>query len=143
MDAGEVHAPEAYNMIYGTKKISHVQFLGSILGSVQTTPDENIAWLSVSEEKLGQFQIDPEDTLAFVNHLLILENIKIACMFRQQGDFVRVSLRSVGQIDVGIMAQALGGGGHNHSAAMRIKGTLKDVEKNVINKLKAMLFDLT
>lgn len=139
MKAGGVKSPEAYNLIYGTKKIGHIQMLGMILSSAQTTEDESIAWLSVTEEKLSKYQVDPEDTLAFVNHLLVLDNVKIACMFREQGHHVKISLRSSGDIDVGIMAQALGGGGHNHSAAMIIQGTLDTVVKNTIQKLKLML----
>ncbi len=141
MKAGGVKSPEAYNLIYGTKKIGHIQMLGMILSSAQTTEDESIAWLSVSEEKLSKYQVDAEDTLAFVNHLLVLDKVKIACMFREQGHTVKVSLRSSGDIDVGIMAQALGGGGHNHSAATIIQGPLEVVLKNTIQKLKVMLKD--
>ena len=141
MKAGGVKSPEAYNLIYGTKKIGHIKMLGMILSSAQTTEDEKIAWLSVTEEKLSKFQVGAEDTLAFVNHLLVLDNIKIACMFREQGNSVKVSLRSNGDIDVGIMAQALGGGGHNHSAATIIQGPLDTVIKNTIAKLRLMLKD--
>lgn len=141
MKAGGVKSPEAYNLIYGTKKIGHIQMLGQILSSAQTTEDETIAWLSVTEEKLSKYQVDPEDTLAFVNHLLVLDKVKIACMFREQGHHVKVSLRSSGDVDVGIMAQALGGGGHNHSAAMIFQGNLDSVIKTTIQKLKVMLKD--
>jgi phosphoesterase RecJ-like protein len=48
-------------------------------------------------------------------------------------------LRSIGDVDVGVMAQALGGGGHDHSAATLIKGNLDDVVKSTIEKLQTML----
>jgi len=139
MKAGGVKSPLAYNLIYGTKKIGHIQMLGMILSSAQITDDESIAWLSVSEEKLSKYHVDAEDTLAFVNYLLVLDNVKIACMFREQGQAVKVSMRSSGDVDVGIMAQALGGGGHNHSAATIIQGSLETVTKHTIEKLKIML----
>ncbi|MBC98912.1 MAG: hypothetical protein CME63_14305 [Halobacteriovoraceae bacterium] len=60
-------------------------------------------------------------------------------MFRQIGDMVKISLRSAGDIDVGIMAQALGGGGHDHSAATMIEGQLEEVIKETIPKLQLML----
>ena len=45
----------------------------------------------------------------------------------------------MGNVDVGEMAKALGGGGHNHSAATLIKGSLDTVVKNTIMILEEML----
>jgi phosphoesterase RecJ-like protein len=138
MDTG-VRPPHAYNMIYGTKKLTYMKLLGKVLASAHTTKDEKIAWLTLSEELLAKFQIDTEDTLAFINHLLVLDNIKVAIMFREMGPEIKVSLRSIGNVDVGIMARALGGGGHDHSAAAVIKGPLETVIKNTVEKLHASL----
>jgi len=138
MDTG-VRPPHAYNMIYGTKKISFMKLLGKVLASAHTTKDEKIAWLTLTEDMLEKFQVDTEDTHAFINHLLVLDNIKIAVMFKQMGQQIKVSLRSTGNIDVGQMARALGGGGHDHSAAAVIEGTLESVVKSTVEKLQDLL----
>lgn len=140
MDTG-VRPPHAYNMIYGTKKLTYMKLLGKVLASAHTTKDEKIAWLTLSEELLAKFQIDTEDTLAFINHLLVLDNIKVAIMFREMGQEIKVSLRSIGNVDVGVMARALGGGGHDHSAASVIKGSLENVIKSTVEKLHTMLLE--
>jgi phosphoesterase RecJ-like protein len=138
MDTG-VTPPHAYNMIYGTKKLTYMKLLGKVLASANSTKDEKIAWLILTEEKLEKFNVDAEDTHAFINYLLVLDHIKIAVMFREMGKEIKVSLRSIGDVDVGVMAQALGGGGHDHSAATLIKGNLDDVVKSTIEKLQTML----
>ena len=140
MDTG-VRPPHAYNMIYGTKKITFMKLLGKVLASVHTTKDEKIAWLTLTEDLLEKFHVDTEDTHAFINHLLVLDNIKVAVMFREIGDTIKVSLRSVGVIDVGIMAKALGGGGHDHSAATLIEGSLESVIKSTVEKLQILLVE--
>ena len=112
-----INPPEAYNGIYGTKKIVHMHLLSKILNSAATNKTETIAWMLLKKDDIDQFKSDVEDTHAFINHLLVLNNIKVAIMFRDDGDQVKMSLRSSGDIDVGLVAQALGGGGHNHSAA--------------------------
>lgn len=142
MDTG-INPPQAYNNIYGTKKVSYMKMLGTILSKTQTTPDERVAWITLDEEILGKFNVDSEDTHGFINNLLILDNIRVACMFRQIGDSVKVSLRSAGDIDVGVMAQALGGGGHNHSAATLVVGQLKEVVPRTIKKIQLMLENST
>jgi len=116
MDTG-INPPEAYNGIYGTKRVIHMHLLAKILNSAETNKTETIAWMLLKKEDIEQFKSDIEDTHGFINHLLILNNIKIAIMFRDDGDQIKMSLRSSGDIDVGLLAQALGGGGHSHSAA--------------------------
>jgi phosphoesterase RecJ-like protein len=138
MDTG-VRPPHAYNMIYGTKKASFMKLLGKVLANVHTTKDEKIAWLTLTEDLLLKFSVDTEDTHAFINHLLVLDNIRIAVMFKEIGNQIKISLRSIGDIDVGIMAKALGGGGHDHSAATLIEGKLDDVIKSTIEKLQLLL----
>lgn len=141
MDTG-VRPPHAYNMIYGTKKLSYMKLLGKVLASAHNTKDEKIAWLTLTEDLLSKFHVDSEDTLAFINHLLVLDNIKVAIMFREMGSEIKVSLRSTGIIDVGSMARALGGGGHDHSAATIIKGELESVIKTTIEKIHQILLEM-
>lgn len=107
----------AYNGIYGAKKIEHMHLLGTILSTTMCTPSGEIAWIHLSKNLIKRFDSDVEDTHAFINHLLILDNIKVACMFRDDGDSIKVSLRSNGAWDVGLLARKFGGGGHSHSAA--------------------------
>jgi phosphoesterase RecJ-like protein len=140
MDTG-IEPPVAYNQIYGTKKITFMKMLGVVLSSAASTEDGRVAWISLTEANLKKFDVDTEDTHGLVNHLLILDNIKIACMFRQIGNMVKISFRSAGDVDVGVMAQALGGGGHDHSAATMIEGEIKTVIKETVPKLELMLDD--
>ncbi len=135
MDTG-ISPPEAYNGIYGTKRIIHMHLLSKILKSAATNSDETIAWMLLKKEDIDQFKSDIEDTHAFINNLLVLNNIKVAVMFRDDGDHVKMSMRSSGDVDVGLIAQALGGGGHSHSAAtilVRLKGesTQEIIDKNI------------
>lgn len=129
----------AYNSIYGTKRLPHMQLLGHVLTTAQTNKDESVAWIVLTEELIKKCDSDLEDTHSFINHLLILDNIKVACMFRENGKFIKVSLRSTGKTDVGTMAQAIGGGGHDHSAATVIEGELHEVIKNTVRKIEMML----
>lgn len=141
LDTG-ILAQDAYGRIYGAKKIGQLKLLGTILKEAQVNKAQDIAWITVSQKMIDQFESDAEDTHAFINHLLILENVRVACMFRDIGKTVKVSFRSSGDVDVGAIAQALGGGGHDHSAATLIEGKLSEVIPNVISKIQSMLAEL-
>jgi bifunctional oligoribonuclease and PAP phosphatase NrnA len=127
-----INPPEAYNGIYGTKRVHHMHLLSRILDTAATNADESIAWMLLRKEDIDKFGSDVEDTHAFINHLLILNNIKVACMFRDDGDHIKMSLRSSGDYDVGQIAIALGGGGHSHSAATVMKRENGDTTEQII-----------
>lgn len=137
-----IEPSKAYNMIYGTKKISHMKLLGEVLRTAQTTEDESVAWIIVKEDWVDHSTSDHEDTHGFINHLLILDNVKVAIMFRNQGNQVKISFRSDGLIDVGVIAQALGGGGHNHSAATILEGKIDNVVQETVKKVQTILSNI-
>ena len=143
MDTGGLTPSEAYDHMYGKKRISYMQLLGKILASAKISSNKSIAWITMKESELKTYEINVDDTYGFVNHLLVLDNIKIACMFREHGQYVKVSLRSARDIDVGAMAHALGGGGHNHSAATTIKGEIRRVVPRTIFQLTVMMDNLS
>jgi phosphoesterase RecJ-like protein len=133
MDTG-INPPEAYNGIYGTKRVQHMHLLAKILNSAESNANETIAWMLLRKEDIENFKSDIEDTHNFINHLLVLNNVKIAIMFRDDGDQIKMSLRSSGDIDVGLVAQALGGGGHSHSAATILFKPNGETTQEVIQK---------
>ncbi len=135
MDTG-LEPPHAYNMIYGTKKVNHMQFLGHVLSTAKTTKNGDIAWITVKKEILERFNIDQEDTHALINNLLIMDGIKVAVMFRESPGEIKVSLRSDGDIDVGSLAKLLGGGGHDHSAATILNCPLEEAIKKTVKTLE-------
>ncbi len=138
IDTG-ISPPNAYNSVNGTKRVAHLQILGEVLASAQNNKSEEVAWITVKESCIKKHKVDMEDTHSFINHLLVLDNIKVACMFRDVGKYTKISFRSSGNIDVGAIAQALGGGGHNHSAATVIEGNLEEVIDQTIQQVELML----
>ncbi len=129
-----INPPEAYNGIYGTKRIHHMHLLSRILDTAATNANETIAWMLLRKQDIDKFSSDVEDTHAFINNLLVLNNIKVAAMFRDDGDHVKMSLRSSGDYDVGVIAIALGGGGHSHSAATVFKKAEGESTEQIITR---------
>ncbi len=137
-----INPPEAYNGIYGTKRVHHMHLLARILDTAATNADESIAWMLLRKQDIDKFASDVEDTHAFINNLLVLNNIKVAAMFRDDGDHVKVSLRSSGEFDVGMIAMGLGGGGHSHSAATLIAKAKDETTEQVISRTIKIVEDI-
>lgn len=141
LDTG-IEPPIAYNGIYGTKKIQHMHLLGEVLSTTNCNETEDVSWIVLHKEVMDEYHTDIEDTHAFINHLLVLDHMKVACMFRDDGDSVKISLRSNGDYDVGVVAIGLGGGGHSHSAAtiiMKNGKTLEQVISETVSKIEEII----
>jgi phosphoesterase RecJ-like protein len=139
-----ITATGSYNAIYGTKKINHMHLLGHILKSCETNKNENIAWIFIHEKEFEDYGSELEETHAYINNLLVLDGILVACMFRERKGYLKVSLRSHGDIDVGEIANQLGGGGHAHSAATNIEirdRSKKMIIEEVISKIELFLIN--
>lgn len=139
LDTG-IKTTRAYNHIYGTKRLKQMHLLGSILSGCKTTENGEVAWIYINQKTFDLYEASIEDTHAYINNLLILENVKVVCMFREEGHRLKLSLRSHGDIDVGEIAQEFGGGGHNHSAATIFEiPPGYDKEKTIETSIKKIL----
>jgi len=52
---------------------------------------------------------------------------------------VKVSLRSVGDVDVAAFAKPFGGGGHTKAAGLALPGSLADVQSAVLTAARSYL----
>ena len=135
-----ISPPQAVKEIYGQNDISFYHFLGKILGKTKTNKNKKIIYVQISLRDLDTFSIDPEDTHGIINQILSYRPAEVLCMFRELSkSMTKVSFRSMGKINVGSMAQALGGGGHSYSAATIIKLPLKKCIDHVINKVELII----
>ncbi|HEX9055410.1 MAG TPA: DHHA1 domain-containing protein, partial [Gemmatimonadales bacterium] len=62
-----------------------------------------------------------------------IDGVRMALLFREvsQGR-VKVSLRSVGSVDVAAFAKQFGGGGHTKASGLALPGSLADVQASVL-----------
>ncbi|MDA8791964.1 bifunctional oligoribonuclease/PAP phosphatase NrnA [Bacteriovoracaceae bacterium] len=108
---------QVYNQLYAKKGIAHMHLLGKVLQSANVNRRNDFAWITFNSKDLKEFDSEVEDTHSFINNLLVLDGIKVACSFRIDKETIKISFRSIGVYDVGMLATYLGGGGHSHSAA--------------------------
>ena len=81
-----------------------------------------------------------DDTHGIVdNGINIGEAEASAILIEAEPGKVHVSLRSKGAVDVGKVAESLGGGGSATIAAYQVEGELKEIEKNLVSAVKPHL----
>lgn len=125
--------------IYDTNSLDRLKFLGFALSEkLEVLPEYHVAFFAFSNEELDRFHSKTGDTEGIVNYALSLEGIVLAVLFKDSGDGVKISFRSMGTFPANELASVhFNGGGHRNAAGGKTEGTLEETVK----KFKTILKD--
>lgn len=117
VEAG-IDVPTIYNNIYNSFTEGRARLFGyAINRKMKTLLKGTAAYISLTEEELRRYWFQQGDSEGFVNYPLTIKKMRMSAMFTQQHDFIRVSLRSRGAVDVDTFARRyFNGGGHRNAA---------------------------
>ena len=119
-------------LIYQSKKFEAQLLENEILSKTEIYNDY-VAFGFVMTDQLNKYNVEISDIDSVINTFRDTDKIKISVLIKQQTENeYKVSFRSKGNIDVGLIAKNLGGGGHKNAAATKITGDYDAV----LNKIK-------
>lgn len=124
--------------IFFTSPLSKIKLLGTALSNMEC--DRKIAWSWVTQADMDRAKADAEDCEGVVNHLISIAGVESAVFFRElpRGEF-RLSIRSKGQVNVAVVAEAFGGGGHRTASGCTMQGPLATATDRVLAQLRKQL----
>jgi phosphoesterase RecJ-like protein len=123
--------------VYETRHLGGLRLLGQVLQGVETDPDGSVAWLVLHRAQAES--PDLPEAEEFVNYPRSLRTAKVAVLFRELRDAVKVSLRAKGEVNVARIAARLGGGGHPNAAGLILPGGLADAKTVVLGAIREAL----
>lgn len=126
--------------VFHRKPLSSLRLLGILLAKMHVECSDRLAWADLKFEDFQAVNGKDEETEGFVNELLSIQTVQMAALFREPREGkVRVSLRSMGHIDVAEIAREFGGGGHKNAAGISFDGDIEDVVQSVVPRLRSCL----
>lgn len=118
-------------LIYQSKKFEAQLLENEILSKTEIYNDY-VAFSFVMTDQLNKYNVEISDIDSVINTFRDTDKIKISVLIKQQTENeYKVSFRSKGNIDVGLIAINLGGGGHKNAAATRITGDFETVSNKI------------
>jgi len=113
-----VNVPAVNNAVYSNFSHKRISLLGySLYSKMIVLSAYGAAYLSLEERELRRFGFKMGDSEGFVNYPLTIRGINMSAIFIGTNKFIRVSLRSRGDIDVNRFASKyFNGGGHKNAA---------------------------
>ena len=99
----------------------------ALLNKMELFESKGAALITLSREELNRFHYSKGDTEGLVNRPLSIPGIRYSAFLRKESDFVKVSMRSVGDFPVNLLcSEHFGGGGHLNAAGGEFAGTLDE-----------------
>ena len=123
--------PEIYTIVSELIKKGiecRLRMMGYVLyEKMRVYPEQQAALITLSKEELDRFQYQTGDTEGFVNLPLSIENVSFSVFIREDSDYIKVSLRSVGDFPCNQFASTyFNGGGHKNASGGEFYGSLSE-----------------
>jgi phosphoesterase RecJ-like protein len=123
--------------LYERRRPEDLRRLGELLARIEVSPDGRLAWLALPLGSVTESLLDAEDLVSYPRSIA---GVEVAALLREVGPgTVKVSLRAKGEVNVGRIAAAFGGGGHANAAGCTIPGTLPGAREAILRAVGAAL----
>ena len=129
-----------YEQVYATAPAGRLRLTAEVLETLVVEPDVGLAWLTVPAGALERHGVTADDLDGLVEFARSVQGTRMALLFRPLANGrIKVSFRSVGDVDVAEFAHPFGGGGHVKASGASIPGTLDEVQRQVLTAARRLL----
>lgn len=135
-----VDAEQIYLDVYAKAPEGRPRLFAEALQTLVVEPQHGLAWVTVPPGAIERLGVTSDDLDGVVEFPRSIEGVRMALLFREaaQGR-IKVSLRSVGNVDVAEFAKQFGGGGHRKAAGLSVVGSMVDVQGTVLEAAREFL----
>ncbi|HEX7337352.1 MAG TPA: bifunctional oligoribonuclease/PAP phosphatase NrnA [Gemmatimonadales bacterium] len=139
LEAG-VDNEEIYLEVYARAPEGRPRLFAEALQTLVVENEYGLAWVTVPPGAIERLGVSSDDLDGVVEFPRSIEGVRMALLFREisQGR-VKVSLRSVGDVDVAAFAKPYGGGGHTKAAGLSLTGSLAEVQATILKAAREYL----
>ncbi len=130
--------------VFENKTFAATRILGHALSSLSATDDRRIVWAHITAHDFLALQATDEDTEGIVSPVRGVRGADVGILFREMvtadgTPSIRISLRSRPGINVALVAQQFGGGGHALAAGCTVALPLAEAECVVVDAVRRVL----
>jgi bifunctional oligoribonuclease and PAP phosphatase NrnA len=133
--------PESiYEAVYASAPEGRIRLLTEVLQTLVVEREIGLAWVTVPPDALERHAATADDLDGIVEYPRTIAGVRLALLFRQLANGrVKVSLRSLGDVDVAELAHRFGGGGHKKAAGASLEGSIAAVQERVLGAAREYL----
>jgi phosphoesterase RecJ-like protein len=128
-----VNPESIYESVYASAPEGRIRLLAEVLATLVVERDAGLAWVTVPPDALRRHHATADDLDGIVEYPRSIAGVRLALLFRQIANGrVKVSFRSLGDVDVAELARQFQGGGHQKAAGASLGGSLAEAQEKVL-----------
>ena len=122
---------------YYEKSYEQVLTISGIVAKAERFFGEKVVYGYVDYEDYVKNKLNPADFDGAINDLRIIRGCECAIFTYPMNEAtVKVSLRSIGTVDVSKISEIFGGGGHKRAAGFYLKGSREEVLHKILDAIE-------
>ena len=135
----DIPVNDIYHAVYNIS-FNRLQFIGFVFNQcVSIIPNTKVAYVFIHNSVMKQYKLNSEDTDGIVNNILLLKDIIMVALFKNDDQGIRISFRSKGNFDVNEFAKKnFNGGGHKNASGGISRLPLKITISKFISVVKSI-----
>ena len=122
-------------VLFEEHRLAYQRLVGDVLGRAEMVPEKSLIWAAVTEADLAGYDVTLEETEGLIDFLRQAKEAEVSCVLKEVEGHVRVSLRSLGHVDVSSVAALFGGGGHRYAAGFTTTDPVPQVVETILQAL--------
>jgi bifunctional oligoribonuclease and PAP phosphatase NrnA len=123
--------------LFEEHRLAYLRLVGEVLARARLVEEKSFIWAAISQADLARHDVAIEETEGLIDYVRQAREAQVSCVLKEEGDGgVRVSLRSLGSVDVSAVASHFGGGGHRYAAGFTApRGPAEAVVEAILGEL--------
>lgn len=122
--------------LFEEHRLAYLRLVGEVLARAELVAEKGFIWAGISQRDLDRHGVTIEETEGLIDFLRQAREAEVSCVLKEAADgSIRVSLRSLGAVDVSAVAALHGGGGHRFAAGFTAPGPLAGVVERILQDL--------
>jgi len=124
---------KVFNAIHGGKSLNSRLLLGSLLAKTRSYYGGRLLLTDETLEETKRYGIQSRDSDILYQLLQSVEGVEAMVFIRQETkEECTIGFRSRDRVNIAGIAEHFGGGGHKNAAGAKVKGTIKELEEQII-----------
>ena len=128
--------------VYNTNPFNLLQLHGQVINSIKLHAGNQIATVWLTKEMLEKTKVNPIDTQEFADIPVSIDGVAVGVLLREmtKPNWVKVSMRSRNGLNVNVIAEKFGGGGHKYASGCEIPcNGIEEAQNLILGELEKAL----
>ena len=135
-----IRANEIIDRTFYEKTYAQNQVLGRCLLDSNLYLDGKVITTYLTKDMMDSYNVKTKDLDGIVSQMRITKGVEVALFLYETGeDEFKVSMRAKNDVDVSLIAQHFGGGGHKKAAGITMKGKVQDIINSLVSQIELQL----